>query len=363
LTHPCAESPRVLVDPDLSGPCGCADLWVHTGSSPSKGFGHLRRSMILARLLAEDPSVRITFVLTEHDQWSGGQIESAGFDVLRIGPRAVWPSGSSPAGLLVDVRGEEVSLPLVLEAGRKGIPVLSIHDLGLELLPSDILVDGSIAPRAFGEASSVVSYLGPDYLVLDPQFAGVHERTRQFQDPIYRVLIAPGGGDARAYLPKILEGLRCSGIPLDVTALRGFSMRGQEDVESASQAPVRFRWADPEESVPELCSQADLVVAAGGLSVYEALCAGTPAIAFAVDRFQHVTVASLAGLGACLDLGTGSELDPCDVAGGIRSLEGGAERARLSARGRELVDGRGACRVAELLRGMVGAARQPQRAS
>jgi spore coat polysaccharide biosynthesis predicted glycosyltransferase SpsG len=336
-------------------------LWIHTGASPSKGFGHLRRSLVLARLLTANSTIQVIFVLAAHDQWSGTQIESNGFELHRIAPGLPWPVGETPLGLVIDIRGEEVSRALALEAKRRGVPLLSIHDLGLELLPSNVIVDGSVAPGEFGAAQQGALYSGISYLVLDPVFAALNRLVKQLRPSIRNVVIAPGGGDARQYFPGILKGLRLWGRDLEVTGLRGFSSWGQEQIAFEDWSPVRFRWAERDAAVPELMFDADLIIAAGGLSVYEAMCVGTPVMAFAWDDYQHVTVARLNGLGGCIDLGKGMLLEPSMVRDQVSELDGDFEaRKRLSERGRQLVDGVGAWRVTQLVRGLIAEALQTQ---
>ncbi len=351
LTHSCASA----TSPDSCEEfAGRRVLWLHTGASPLKGFGHLRRSLVLASLLSEAPDLEVVFVLAGHDQWSAPQVDVGGYSVIRIDEVRPWPPGEIPCGLVIDIRGEEASRLLAVEAKRRGIPVLSIHDLGLELLPSDVVVDGSVAPGTFSAGYAGIQHCGLSYLVLDPAFAAVNVRGRNPRREIHRVVIALGGGDAGAsFLHRILEGLRLWGREADVVGMRGFCEWGQADPATVDWSPVRFRWAEREVSIPELLHGADLVFAAGGMALYESMCAGAPVAAVACDSFQQITVASLARLGACLDLGIGTQLEPPALARMLSNLEEDLEgRARFSRRGRELVDGTGAQRVAQLVREM-----------
>ncbi len=325
-------------------------LWIHTAASPSMGFGHLRRSLVLARLIRAG-GMRVVFVFGANDIWSGTQVDDGGYQRVRMSPGACWPAEDDPAALLIDIRGSDAARALCLEARRRGIPVLSIHDLGLEQLPSDVVIDGSVAPGTHGFGEHPAAYAGPSYLVLDPEFGSLRARPREIRRSIGSVVVALGGGDSSRYFSKILEGLRLWNRPVEVTGFSGFSRWGQEQIDSAGWAPMKFRWAAAGESVAEAMFGADLVFTAGGLTIYESLSAGAPTLGLACDEYQHVTVSTLARLGACLDLGMGAQLTAAALPDVLERLaRDGGRRMKLSERGRELVDGAGAARVGELVR-------------
>ncbi len=325
-------------------------VWIHTAAAPSLGFGHLRRCLVLARLLRAD-GIGVLFLLAADDAWSGPLVEEGGYGRVRIGPDIRWPAAGNPAVLLIDVRGSRHAAALCLEAKRRAVPVLSIHDLGLDPLPSDVVIDGSVAPRTSGFPGSPTAHLGPLYTVLDCEFGSLHARRKEIRHSIRKVVVALGGGDAGRYFPRILEGLRLWGRPVEATGFPGFARWGQGQLGLLDWSPVRFRWAAAAEPVAEILFDADLAFTAGGLSVYESLCAGTPALGLAYDEHQHLTLSRLADLGACIDLGMGAELPVEGLPGFLERLEGDhGLRARLSERGRELVDGAGAHRVEQLVR-------------
>ena len=81
---------------------------------------------------------------------------------------------------------------------------------------------------------------------------------------------------------------------------------------------------------------------------------GTPLLAVAFDELQQITVTTLARATACVDLGSAADLKPERLIDAVSALErDDALRQRLSECGRHLVDGRGAERVASLIRHLV----------
>jgi spore coat polysaccharide biosynthesis predicted glycosyltransferase SpsG len=234
---------------------------------------------------------------------------------------------------------------------------LSIHDLGLNPLPSDVVIDGSIFPAMQDFPRRDTSfYTGTAYLVLDPAFGLIHQQRKRIRPNIQSVVVNLGGGDSSRFFETVLQGLRTLGRDLEVVGLRGFSDWGQERLTVQDLTPVRFRWALPGESVERLLFRADAAVTAGGLAAFEALCAGTPLLSLSFDGFQSFTISMLAKADACIDLGRGDHLKAAAIPAVLNSLnEDPARRERMSLNGRQIVDGRGAERVSRVIRRLVGA--------
>ncbi len=334
-------------------------LWIRTVASPSIGFGHLRRSMTIARMLSG--VLHPVFLHDPSDQWTQDEVAMQGWTLETLESPNLWSGRRMPSGLLIDTREEAGLGVLISEARRRSVPVLSIHDLGLNPLPSDVVIDGSIFPNTVDfPRRDTAYYTGTAYLVLDPAFSMLHQQRKRIRERIKSVVINLGGGDSRRYFETVLEGLRSWGRELEVTGLPGFTHWGQEALAERDWSPLEFRWAEREQAVERLLFRADLAITAGGLASFEALCVGTPLLALAYDGFQHFTVSMLAKADACVDLGEGIYLKPSSIPPILDSLEGVAgRRERLSCRGRQIVDGRGAERVCRLIRQLVGANHVP----
>jgi spore coat polysaccharide biosynthesis predicted glycosyltransferase SpsG len=83
--------------------------------------------------------------------------------------------------------------------------------------------------------------------------------------------------------------------------------------------------------------------------------AGTPVLALSYDAHQQVTVSEAARAGACVDLGRGDVFRPARLPRILTLLEHDVgARTALSARGRELVDGRGLERVRRIVQSRLG---------
>ena len=328
-------------------------LLVRTAAGPAIGFGHLRRTLILARRLRR--FVRPLFLLDSGDRWSLGQVAQHGFASRPFRPRNPRLGAELPAGLLIDTRRMAGLHALVGEARRNRIPVASIHDLGLAPLASDVVVDGSMPAAAGGRVGRDAAFFaGTAYLVLDDSCARFHNAEKRIRSRIRRVVVNLGGGDGGSFFHKILTGLRSTCRPLEVIGFPGFCTWGQEELTRAQWKPIRFRWLSRDEDAVKLMFEADLAVTAGGLAAYEALCLGVPLCALSCDRHQAITVEALARAGGCIDLGRGAQLKASDICRRFTELEKDyVLRRRFSAAWHRLVDGGGARRVARIIRTMI----------
>jgi spore coat polysaccharide biosynthesis predicted glycosyltransferase SpsG len=324
-------------------------LWIQTAAGPRIGFGHLKRCMILAQSL-HDCSTPL-FFLDPQDRWCREQLTAQGYEFCCEGLEKAWSLFSDPSAILIDTRLIDGLGLFISGAQNRGIPVISIHDLGLNPLPSDIVIDGSIAPGSFQNIFSRKAeiFRGTDYMILDPVLQQLHQKRRRIRKKIQSIIVNLGGGNSQAFFPKILEGVKLWDREVTVVGIRGFIRWGQDRLERMDWRPIHFRWESA--SPYPFLMNADLAITAGGLSAYEALCIGTPLLALSYDPLQQITIHAMAGAGACVDLGPGEDLNPMQLAETLARLDADREgRARISLNGKKEVDGCGAERVSCIVR-------------
>ncbi len=335
---------------EVSEPSGKASLWVCTGAGPQMGFGHLRRTTILAQSLLD--CCNPIFLIDACDIWSRERLADFGFNYCTHNLDQTWSVLPKPGAILIDTRETNRLDTLITSANNRKIPVVSIHDLGLNPLPSDILIDGSVAPRFEKSPRKAVFYSGVSYMVIDPEFRSFHDQKKEIQKKIKTVFINLGGGDSKNYFLKVMDGLKLWGRAVKVVGAPGFTSWGQENIEGKEWQPLDFHWEKG--PISSVLFQADLAITAGGLSAYEALCVGTPLMALSYDDMQQRAIQSLSEAGVCISLGPGNILDPARLADQLSNIESNLEeRKKISRRGRQLVDGLGACRVSKVIRDLI----------
>lgn len=311
-------------------------------AGPRIGFGHLIRCRSLARAMGVVPRVSVRgSAATRHAAVSlGWSLAPASSDDAL--------SGDRPDVLVVDDPSAPFAAVWVRAARRAGVPVASIHDIGLGRVSSDLLIDGSVLEGRRQPAGHELALVGPAHMILDP--AILETRRRNTKPPALRVLIALGGG-AHVYqlAARIARAIAARVPDVRIRAAAGFSARRRQP------AIPRGRWVTAPDGLAHELSQTTVAVVAGGITLYEACALGVPAVAVAVTAAQHRTIRGIAKRGAAIDAGrppiTASTIGR--VADAAAALVCDArKRRRLSASGRRLVDARGAFRVADRLRGL-----------
>jgi spore coat polysaccharide biosynthesis predicted glycosyltransferase SpsG len=315
-------------------------------AGPRIGFGHLVRCRSIAGALGIPPVVAIRGTEATHRRAA-----SAGWRV--VSARHDRDLGAfEPDVLVVDDPSAAAASAWVRRARTLGVPVATVHDLGIGAVASDLVIDGTIAPVG-GETGRFGTLRGLEYAILDPQ---VH-RQRHKSGSTPRILIALGGGRTATLATRLTRALatRLDGVVFRVTA--GFVPPRR------LPALPRGRWIAVPNGLAAELSSATVAIVGGGVTLYEACALGVPTVAVALNAAQHVNVRALAKRGATIDGGIarGPEGPPLHgprlrrIVRAIEQLLGdAAARRRLAVAGRTLVDGHGVFRVAARLRQLPG---------
>ncbi len=288
-----------------------AEIGIVVDAGPKLGYGHAVRCIRLARALAEDYEV-VFYPLSEACKEF---IESSGFPTS---------AGSAfPPLVITDLREAH---GISASIHRNGSRHISIHDLGLAQCRSDVAIDGSVTRLfPFAPDSRRTLYAGPQYMITRPTIArgGITDT----------VLVTFGGGSTAAAANRIAEQLWSIGLtPLTTRGFIGSAPMSDSEFAGA-MATCRF------------------AISGSGVTLYDLLASGVPAIAVAFDRIQLRTADAFHERGAVLSAGLLEHLTDAALLGHcIEMLENRTLVQRLSETGRMLVDGKGLSRVVEIAR-------------
>jgi len=313
-------------------------------AGPRIGFGHLLRCRALSRALHARPSVSLR----------GGAVARRAARML--GCELTRPDARRLRTIdlvVVDDPSPRHAADWLRRARRAGAPTATIHDLGVGSRAADLIVDGSITH--LDARCSPRTLRGPRFTVLDSRVAGAREargrrRTSPGQSRVPLILVALGGGSHVQRLAPALAAeiaRRCPHATIRIA--RGFTPCAPPAL------PAGARWMTRHNGLARDLVACDVVVTAGGVTLYEACAIGAPAVALAVVPGQRPAVAAFAARGAVVDAGA---LDAGVVtlrraAAAVAQLLGDpAARRRCSRLARGLVDGLGAARVADRLQAL-----------
>lgn len=306
-------------------------------AGPRVGFGHLVRATSLARALGVRPWLSIR-----------GPERSAGRTARRLGARVAEGTArealerTRPDVVVIDDRVASATRAWRRAVRQTRIPLVSIHDLGIGLGEADLVVDGSIAPAPVPPPA----LLGPRYAILSVEPGAVRATGDAAS---WDVVITLGGGPRRVLARRLALDIVRKRPGARVAVAAGFCPP------QAGVEPDAFTWLEPAGLLDALASTATAIVA-GGVTLYEALSLGVPSIAVAVVPSQLPTIHAFAEQGAALDGGLLPGQDDVRAAArkvadlALRLLEDTSRRRALARKGRGVVDGRGADRVAAEIR-------------
>lgn len=241
----------------------------------------------------------------------------------------------------------------VREAGH---PLAVIDDTAhLDHYPADILVNQNIRAETIDYSceSHTRLLLGPLYTLLRTEFLRYRGWVREARKTAQRVLVMMGGSDPGNQTGRVIHSLHRAGMDhLEVTCVVGADNPHMRELESlAGGLPLQVRVLQNPPDIPGLMAWADVAISGAGSTCWELAFMGLPAAVLVLADNQRGIAAGLAAHGTVINLGEAAEATDAHIAEALSSLLGDRGlRARMSRKGRGLIDGRGAERVVQHLR-------------
>ena len=351
-------------------------------ASPDIGTGHAMRLQTLVGALRDyAPGTEAVFVARHMPEALLGAIRAAGHAVHMLpgdGPEAGPGEYARWLGTTEEFDAAQVvGLAATLDGPVDRI-VVDHYGLGaaweravsaaldaplwaLDDLLRDHACDGMVDTTYGRDAADYAAHVPEDatvlagarFALLRPGFAQAREASLARQDargPVRNLLVSMGGMDDANASARVLEAIEAlDRADIHTHVMLGAGAPHLEAVRAKAarmDAPVTVHAGV--EDVPALLSQTDLCVGAAGSSTWERCCLGVPTINLVVADNQRTIARNLSAIGAVRDGGT---LDGFDADTFAREhlaplFDDVDARHALSLASREIVDGRGAGRVA-----------------
>jgi UDP-2,4-diacetamido-2,4,6-trideoxy-beta-L-altropyranose hydrolase len=355
-----------------------------TDASHQIGTGHVMRCLTLVRALRER-GAECRFVCRGHPGNLIALIREQGFEtaVLPLGEQGVqegsppeeaalanarwlgntWGrdaqatiaalDGIAPDWLIVDhyaldARWESALRPHV---GR----IMVIDDLADRPHDCDLLLDQNLVAdmthRYDGKLPAHCGgMLGPEYALLQPQYADLHTRTPPREGPVQRVLIYFGGADAENLTGRAIAAfvsLRRDDIKLDVVINPGSPHADAVREQVRGHLSISLYEGVP--SLAPLMVKADLAIGAGGATSWERCCLGLPTLIITLAENQKPIAAELDRRGLARWLGHHDEVDEIRLIQALEELTASALTPAWSEDCQRVADGKGTQRVCSIL--------------
>lgn len=194
--------------------------------------------------------------------------------------------------------------------------------------------------------------LGPRYALLRREFWPWRDWERTLRPRTRRVLVTLGGTDADNATGTVIRALRLlDHRELEVRVVVGpASVHRDALLGEVGGARCAMQLLAGVTDMPALMAWADVAVSAAGSTCWELAFMGVPLVLVALASHQRDIAESLVGAHVAVHGGSHGRLSEAAVVGAVGGLLGVPEvRHEMSCRGRALVDGQGAQRVATCL--------------
>ena len=336
---------------------------IRTDGAAHLGIGHVKRCLALAEALQSNT----IFALHYTSPAIEALIRRAGHDYVTIGDDSFEEAirlralGGSD-GIILDISHAETlrqlkDMPAYVMGLKEQFPMVWLIDgMGSDALCecAPVKADATIVPYVGARAGTHGLWLtGSRYCILGTDYPAVGERV--IREHAKRILITAGGSDPGSISVFALKALRqITDRTLDIRLVEGaeFLPSLKNDIrnyaEASSFSVVLLMAPD---SLFEHMLWCDLCISASGLTKYELAATGTPAVLISLDRARAAAGQAFGAMNTAEILDNMEYLSPELLADTVRNLlDDRNHRADMSARGRALIDGKGASRVATAIR-------------
>lgn len=354
---------------------------IRTDASHEIGTGHVMRCLTLADALARK-GAQVCFVCREHDGHLCDRIESRGHAVHRLPPpdegfsaeeglaHAAWlgaswqedaeqtrsiirDSGIKPDWLVVDHYGIDHRWERTLRPTVNRIFV--IDDLADRNHDCDLLLDQNLVTDMRGRYKGKVPdhcrfVLGPEYALLQPIYAEMHERIHLRKGPIKHILVSFGGTDN-----DNLTGLTLSAIiglnrpDIDVDVVIAETSKHIYEIKKLASGHDNIHLYGHQSTLVPLMADADLAIGAAGTTTWERLCLGLPSLVITSAESQRPIGYKLDQAGLIKMIGHKEEVAEDSIQLVLADLIGKGLDKTWSLNCHQAVDGKGANRLVSVL--------------
>jgi UDP-2,4-diacetamido-2,4,6-trideoxy-beta-L-altropyranose hydrolase len=315
---------------------------------PGAILGVIKKSEFRVHRLREVKPLEAREGDTPHAGWLGVPWETDSDETA-----AVLAAGQTYDWLIVD----HYALDWRWERSSRSVAsrIMVVDDIADRKHDCDLLLDHNLHDDGAERYEDLVHpeanlLLGPGYALLKKEFAQAHVDAIPRDGSVRRVLVMFGGGDPSNLTKAAVNAVAAvcdENIRVDVVI--GTPNPHRREIEQLCLGKPQYQLHVQVEYVCELMADADLAIGAGGVSTWERCCVGLPALALPIADNQVSLLRSAAAAGlVCqpsMERPTAEELST-HVAALVRNP---GLLARMSRLGLQLVDGKGADRVADTL--------------
>jgi UDP-2,4-diacetamido-2,4,6-trideoxy-beta-L-altropyranose hydrolase len=348
---------------------------IRADASPTIGSGHIARCLTLARVLREQGN-HVAFACRRLPGHRLDALQGEGFETFALPERYVDEDPRQAIEAMLPWQADIDALDDLLEghagfdwiiadhygldhhwqtAARRWAPrIAAVDDLASRRYSVDLLLNQNLSGLSENYAPLLPdgcrTLLGPRYAMLREEFRcpAIEIRAR-----VRRVLVNFGGFDAAMQTHHAMLAL-ADFAQLEVDFVAGADNPAWAPMQALAETRPHWRLHSFVSDFYQRMSAADLFIGAGGGTSWERAAMGLPTICIAVSNNQQANGEVMAAAGAHVFMGAREQVSVEQLRQAIGFVSDNFYlRQSLAERSRQLVDGRGALRVAAALAGAV----------
>ena len=321
------------------------------------GLGHVVRCLALADELHENHGVAVSFAMRA-SPLASEMVKRRSYPILQPPDGAVFDQEawlrdcilkSGAQILVVDVR-DDLSKAALESLAKQGTVIAVLDDLSDRRWAADLAFYPPVPQVERVDWSGFRGRLcvGWEWIVLRSQFA---EAISPRDNPKCSLLVAMGGSDPAGLTLKAVRAVDRLDEDFESVVIVGAGFCHRQSLRDLlGQTRRRFTVREDVSEMSAAMAQADLAVCSFGMTSYELAAMGVPAVCVCLTEDHAESASALVAAGMAISTGVDDQETETRLAAAVEGLLVAKNaRARMSDRARELVDGRGASRIAELL--------------
>jgi spore coat polysaccharide biosynthesis predicted glycosyltransferase SpsG len=241
--------------------------------------------------------------------------------------------------------------------GKTCAKILCIDELGNRPLDCDVIINPLPAGKydIYPEISKQTVYSGPGYLIMSESLQQAHKIERDYHNGIKTISVCMGGVDRSGATLKIIDILADwkASCRKNLILGGGFPWFKEVRTKIRSMPGLGFKVYQNISNITDLFLDSDVVFSAGGNTLFELACVGTPAIVLYEDEHEAYNSLSFSKQGFGLCPGSGTTVNRDDILKCLDYFDDPDVRMQHAERGKQLVDGRGCERIIAIVKGLI----------
>lgn len=336
-------------------------LSIFTEASSQIGTGHLIESFNIAQL-ALNNGIKVNLWVSENSPislLSKSPCPYHVFDSLTSEESKKIRSILIRGGCRVMVFNfRSVSNENILSLRFDNLKTVCIDELGGRRLDCNVIINPLIVDKYHNYSSNndyLKIYTGPNYLSMSSEFAELHAKGKVFNREIENITVCMGGVDRTGVTLKLMDVFAewDDNVRKNIILGGGFLYVDEVDKRMKAYKDKNFVVYCDVSNIGLLFWESDIVFTAGGNTLYELACVGTPAIVLYEDEHEKENGMAFEkrGFGYCI--GKGIDVNKEDILNVVEKFKDIKNRQSHSIKGKEIVDGNGSQRILNIINKLV----------